>query len=234
MEKPPKPLRIKELADAAALDDESPTIRVLDNLWLSWVIIAAQQAGIACAARERSVRDASEMGTAIGDEFAASLVAVTSSAFSLEALSNYFREHLGVVIADEVTRARKAESESGRVPAFARVVDAIRTGSHHEGLRSEDWEADVEHLFDLRNDVVHFRAEWHGTTPHPNGQTNVSPSHAVYAAEVAARSVDLAIDTIAACLQRPRPECSEVVTWAESMPHMPPYLDEIRATAHPT
>lgn len=83
------------------------------------------------------------MGDAIGDEFAASLVAVTSSAFSLEALSNYFHEHLEVVIADEVNRARKAESESGRTPAFARVVDAIRAGSHHEGLRSEDWEADV-------------------------------------------------------------------------------------------
>jgi hypothetical protein len=193
------------------------------NFWLKWAEIAIAHEHEAWSARRRAEGAEEVDGLAFDAEFTASLVSVTSAAFALEALANHAEDWLGVSIPEEV----QSEWKGKKMPAAVRIFALLSTAFDF-GEREEEWRKKVRALFDLRNDAVHFKAEWHELAPHPTGKSDVSREVTIYTAEEASKSVALAAEIIIAGITSPREDQPQVQAWAESAPHVIDRLEELR------
>jgi hypothetical protein len=192
------------------------------NFWLKWTEIAMAHERQAWSARKRAKEAEDIDGSAFDAEFTASLVSVTSAAFALEALANHTEDWLGVSIPEDVRRKWK-----GKLPAPVRIF-ALLSAAFDFGDREVEWREKVRALFDLRNDAVHFKSEWHELAPHPTGRSDVSREQTIYTAEAASRSISLAMEIIIAGLTSPRDDQPRVQAWAASAPHVVDHLNERR------
>jgi hypothetical protein len=198
------------------------TAKASSNMWIKWALIAMDHERTARVARSEAERvtDPQKLGDPFEAEFHASLVALTASAFALEAFANHLDEWLGASVPKTV-----GQQYGGRVPAAVRVIQVLKD-SFDIGPNEPRWTAEVRALFDLRNDVVHFKPAWNELVKHPTGKSDVVLETVIYSLERASRSVALAVEIMATCLGSPRRDRSQVVEWAEGIPHIAPWLLE--------
>lgn len=190
---------------------------IRSNFDMMWFKVAAAHCRAAQEARERAEASADgspEMAQAFGDELEATMVVVAAAAFAIDALYVKVDELLDPT---ERTRAR------GRV---GRIVETFKIALTL-GKRGARWQESIPELFDLRDELVHFRAEDHPPQPHPTGKSNVSRESSFYSLEKATWAFDLAHEVLTIAYTSPRAEHTELVAWAKSVSHVPEYFGSL-------
>jgi hypothetical protein len=188
----------------------SVTVQIASNFWMKWLEIAAEHARIAREARARAEQapaGSPEMGQAFDDELKASLVAVTASAFAIDAW---------YIAVQPMIPTPQVGKKAGR---DAWVIETLKAG-FKLGPAAARWGSQIKPLYRLRDGVVHHTSIFSEGQPHPTGLSNVAKENAVYTAEEAVRAVDLAVDVMTHCLATPRSRYPDLVTWCEDRAHV--------------
>ena len=150
-----------------------------------------------------------------GVETQATMVVIAAAAFAIDALYVKLDDMLDPGV---------------RCVAKKRVVETLKT-SLDLGNRTDRWTKSIKELFDLRDELVHFRGVDREPQPHPTGKSQVSVESALYTVERAVWAVDFAHEVLTVAYKEPRPRHKALVAWAESAPHVPAHLDEWRRGA---
>jgi len=196
-----------------------PTVQLSSSFWMTWFEVAAEHARLAVEARawaERAPDDGigTVLGAALADEMKAALVAVTASAFTVDAWY--------IAVRPNVPDIGERRSRS------AYVVDTLKAGFDLRGAASR-WGRQLKKLYRLRDGVAHHTSRFSEGGPHPSGRTNVSAEMATYTAEQAVGSVDLALDVVTHCLTHPRPVHADLVSWCGARVHVVEFFERTRS-----
>jgi hypothetical protein len=205
----------------------SLTIRVASNFWVKWAEIALAHGRDAMDGRERAVAaepGSQAMGEAFDDELQAGLVAVVAAAFAIDAWY--------IAVRDMAPLSTKTESglRASSSPRRAWVIETLKAG-FATGPTGASWGRGISEVYKLRDRAVHHTSDFHETTPHPTGLSNVSRENSTYTAEVAAAAAGLAVEVIATCLANPRSKLPDLVAWCADRAHVGPDLLERRRRA---
>jgi hypothetical protein len=125
------------------------TLQIASNFWAKWIEVAAEHARAAQRARRRAYKakkGSKAMGRAFNDELKASLVAITASAFAIDAW-------------DKAVRSRIPGPRAGK-GAADKIVRTLKRGFAVGAPAGRRWDKRVKELFDLRNDVVHHTSNF--------------------------------------------------------------------------
>jgi hypothetical protein len=188
------------------------------NFDTKWFQVAVAHLRVAEEARKRAeaAEDGSdEMGLAFDDELQATMVVVAAAAFAIDALYVKLNDML------DPEERRQATSRVGT------IVETLKSALEL-GPRTQQWQQSIPELFDVRDELVHFRGEDHPPLPHPTGKSHVSRESSFYTVEKATWALDLAHEVLTVAYTSPRAKHVALVAWAESVAHVPPYLDELR------
>lgn len=193
------------------------------NFDMKWFQIAAAHHRAAKEARRRAeaAEDGSrEMGLAFDDELQATMVVVAAAAFSIDALYVKLNELLDP--------QERCQAKSRRV---GRIVETLKIALEL-GKRSGKWQRSIPKLFDLRDELVHFRGEDHPPRPHPTGKSHVSRESSLYTVEKATWALDLAHEVLTVAYTSPRAKHAALVAWTESAAHVPAFFDALHRGEH--
>jgi hypothetical protein len=199
----------------------SITVKMSSNFDTKWFVIAVEHEQAAIAARARAVAapdGSSEMGLAFDHETRAAMVAVAAVAFALDALYDKVNAMLDPTARPKFNDAVK---RSGRIVETLKVALDV-------GERFQAWQTQISRLFELRDDLVHFRSTLNPPAPHPTGKSNVTREASIYTSEEATRAVDLALEVLTAAYSSPRKRHAELVKFAENATHVPAWLESER------
>ncbi len=183
------------------------------HLWLWWAEIAIDQERLAREARAEALRitpTGDGFGEALIRETRASLIAVSASAYALDALYG--------VMADII-----APVETGT--RWSTLLETFKVAFYVHGRPGGGgWAGEFEWLFDLRDSAVHHDEENRESVPHLTG-TNTSWANVAYSLESAERAVNLMLDVLDTAVLAPRPPVAE---WACNHQHALEALRERR------
>jgi hypothetical protein len=196
----------------------SASVQIASSFWMKWFEIAAEHSRMALEARARAEQaeaGSQEMGEAFGEELKASLVAVTAAAFAIDAW---------YIAVKPMIPPQQVAEDAGRA---ARVIETLKAG-FSLGPAAARWGSQIKALYRLRDGVVHHTSTFSETQPHPTGLSNVAKENAVYTAERAAWTVDLAVDVMTRCLTAPRSQYSDLVDWCEDRAHVVEFFRDKR------
>lgn len=188
------------------------------NFDMKWFQVAALHLRVAQEARKRAEAaedGSSEMGEAFDDELRATMVVVAAAAFAIDALYVKLEELL-----DPAQRTRARSNRVGRIVETLKVALKL-------GKRTARWQRVIPELFDLRDELVHFRAEDHPPQPHPTGKSHVSRESSFYTLEKATWALDLAHEVLVVAYTSPRAKHAALVAWTKSVDHVPEYFDAL-------
>lgn len=189
------------------------------NFDIKWFQVAVAHHRVAQEARKRAeaAEDGSnEMALAFDDELQATMVVVAAAAFAIDALYVKLDELLDP---QERTQAR-----SSRIGC---IVEKLKTALEL-GSRTQEWQRSIKDLFDLRDELVHFRGEDHPTQPHPTGKSDVSRESSFYTVEKATWALDLAHEVLTVAYKSPRAKHEALVAYTKNAAHVPAMFDELR------
>jgi hypothetical protein len=197
---------------------------VRTELWFVWAEVAEEHEATALRAREEVRASISSAGRAFGPleiEVKASMVAVSAAAHALDAFATAARE--AGVIDDAVIEGWRAH----RTPRAGQIHETIcRTFNVRSWSRR--WAKELQWLFRLRGETVHFQSDWAALERHSLG-FDTSPVAATYTVEASSRAVDLLLEIVATTTGRPKKN-PDVVKWCQTWSHAGPELDDLRAT----
>ncbi|TQK49828.1 hypothetical protein FBY35_0101 [Streptomyces sp. SLBN-118] len=184
------------LATVSATAHGPDRIEIAARLWPRWAGIAIDQALAARLAREQAVAatDPSAESSALNEEFNAALVAVASSAHTLDAL-------YGSVV-PATSRAQWRRNRTKRRTAVHEGLKLVFA----TGPRNTAWVDEFKWLFSLRDASVHHEEKPRKTVPHPSLDTHTGPEYAAYSTESADRAVRLMLEVLRWCVDHPRPQ----------------------------
>jgi hypothetical protein len=185
----------------------TPSILITSNLWYSWTKVAIEHMHTARAARTAAAVPAIPSATIsalMSHEFQASLVAVSASAHALDAL--YGSAVIPQTVRD-MWKSRRTKRHGKIREALKQIFDT--------GQVNASWVADFEWLFDLRDAALHAKEKPGPPVPHPLG-TNTAQANVDYSVESAERAVGLAMSVLQWCVDHPRPNLTDAVTWASA------------------
>jgi hypothetical protein len=207
----PRPQVIATVGIAAALTTVgSVRIRVSAPLWPVWLSVAIEQerrAREARAAGERIVRAGSDsFGEAMGQELRAAIVAVSASAYAIDALYGVVEPLIPLPAGLPQTWARTGASR------HARIRGTLAHGFALDNATGKRWKREFTWLFDLRDGAVHYEEGLRDPVPHPLGG-NTAPEYVYYSVESVERAVSLGLEVFSACARAPRPALGELVKW---------------------
>ena len=151
------------------------TISITHHAWATWATIAIDH--------ERLAREARV--TAPEDELRPALVAITSAAFSLDALYGSWVKHLDIPTPDD------PRDEGAR---WKRVSEATRRVS--PGSVSASWRGRIEELYDQRDDAVHFDEVDRPPVWHQPLHSNAAAEHGYWSLDRATVAVDLVLEVL--------------------------------------
>jgi hypothetical protein len=182
------------------------SIAMRTHLWISWARIALKHEAMAHAARQEMQQPGADQSRLLGQEADAGLVGICAAAFALEALSKELDELSLVSAATLAAWSRKGLADEKQ------ILELLKHGFDLRGLTTA-WMRELEWLFDLRGSSVHYRGISEPPQLHPLGM-NVAPSQVAYSAENATRAVDLLLDILERCRDKPKPPAQD---WSRGM-----------------
>ena len=188
-----------------------PGIRATTHLWWNWAMIAIQHEALATDARrtaehaKNSSLDTRQFSAALLQEMHASMVAVTASAFSIDALYAVMKPLIPVP--PETIRAWNMR----RTRRDRRVLEVLKLG-FAIGAVAKQWAVDLAWLWDRRDGGVHFSESSKPLTAHPTG-TNTAQEQVDYSAEAASRAVGTSLQVLKKCAWSPK-NGLPTATWA--------------------
>jgi hypothetical protein len=193
------------------------------HMWIHWLEIGAERERAACEARTRSVGlgiEAAEFIDKISAELHASMVAISAAAHAIDALYGEIKPLV------PVPAARLSAWEQNRAPRYSRILETLKIGCKL-GAKTNRWPAEFKALYQLRDPVVHHELKLLPPVPHPNRLTSVAQEVADYCVGNVAKSLDFAFDVASSVIRAPR--IPALVTWANTMAHVPAHLDAVRS-----
>ena len=196
------------------------TLTIRSNFDMKWFQVAAAHHRPAQEARKRAeaAEDGSpEMGLAFDDELQATMVVVAAAAFAIDALYVKMEDLL-----DPKERTQAKSSRAGRIVETFKIALTL-------GKRGAKWQQSIPDLFDLRDELVHFRAEDHPPQSHPTGKSHVSRESSFYSLEKATWAFDLAHEVLTVAYTSPRAKHTALVAWTESVAHVPEHFDALHS-----
>lgn len=216
---------------AAALNSQGiarssglPTAQLKHSLWATWSELAIEHEAAAWGARSRalSASGPADRSEPMEDEFRASLQAVTTAAFALDAL------HVPVKAIAERAGAGQAGSGPGRGARREAILREALKAVFLVGRLNNRWVREFKWLFNLRGGAVHYGESAEDPAPHPLG-LSVSKAHSTYRAEAATRAVDLLMEVLHSAAEQPRPNLKDAVKWSADIKPSVRKLDGLRA-----
>lgn len=182
-------------------------------MWARWIEVAVEQEIIARKAFRELLAGAEN--DAIMREFRASLVSVTSSAYSIEALYGEIKYLL------PAPTSRPDKRHLMLSGAFRKAFGA--TASEHSKLQR-----DLAWLFDLRDQAAHPYTEIQPVQPHPAG-INTSAEASKFNAVTSGKAVDIAL-TVLRYADPPKLPCNSwVERWSKERGTHHRMVDALRA-----
>jgi hypothetical protein len=149
------------------------------------------------------------------------MVAITASAFALEALAIEFMTTSPIASLEWKKFARR----SGRPTRAQWIMKVLRAELTIPASLNGRIGLQVPNLFDARDDAVHFVAETHDAVPHPAGGSSARENRA-YSLEVADRSVRFLLALLAHAVAPGSAKTDQMARWAVDHRHA---VDELRA-----
>ena len=191
----------------------APTIALKSSLWDNLARIA-----IGHAREARTHRATWEAGVLrdIQPEMHASMVAVTAVSFAIDAIH---AEIAPLVSRDPDPRTGRGRQWGYMLETFRRASPAART-----------WQTDLEWVYALRDDAVHFHGEAHEPVWHPGLKTNIARENLAYSVESSERAVDFLVATLSAILLPDPQRPPELAAWGQARAHVLVELDALRSS----
>ncbi len=174
------------------------SIAMRTHLWISWARISLKHEAMAHAARREMRQPSADQSRLLGQEADAGLDGICAAAFALEALSRELSE-LGAIPEATLKAWRDAED---RPKAKNVILEVLAQTIDARGLYAS-WRGELEWLFDLRDNSVHYEGAFAPPEPHPLGMS-VAPSQVAYSAENATRAADLLLGILERCRDKPK------------------------------
>jgi hypothetical protein len=174
------------------------------NWHWNWAESAARQYTLARQARAELDANPSG-GECVPNEFYASLLAITASAFALEALKN---ELVSVGIAPTTVLAQipgVVRKNTSSITTADRVFDALTCACGVDATTGKE----IDWLFVTRNAAVHPRSKMEPTKTHPSKYFSVPGPNATYALENARRAIVIVRNVFCACTASPKPAAQQ-------------------------
>jgi len=200
--------RISFDATTGELVNSSMITELRTDIFDHWLRIAEQASDQSEAARKLALEappdDSEKFGEAVQREFEASLVAITASAFAIDAFFASVVEH--------APEARvSAKTRDGTIFETLKLAFSL---SHAQltALRQP-----LRVLFRLRREAVHPPATWAESVLHPAFNLGMEPRFVNYGAENAVNAQLLARKLVAVCVRTPRPRNPALVAWCEAL-----------------
>jgi hypothetical protein len=192
------------------------TFSMRANFDMKWFQVAAahHQAALEARRRAEAADDGSnEMGLAFDDELQATMVVVAAAAFAIDAL---------YVKLDDLLDEQERRQAKTRVGTMVETLKAALEVAD----RTQKWQQAIPELFDVRDELVHFRGEDHPPQPHPTGKSHVSRESSFYTVEKATWALELAHEVLTVAYTSPRAKHAALVAWTEQVAHVPEYFDK--------
>ncbi len=204
-------------AAKAAVAAPTPSVTIVQHLWITWFKIAKLHTDMATEARAACLAAAAEdlnHARSLSLEFEASLIAVNACGNCLDALYGSL-----------------AVSETARMSVRQRLSQARRQASRHAHIRealklsfavtekNAEWKREFTWLYRLRNFAAHAKDETHSPILHPIG-VSTSPVMLDYSMESAQRALRLVTDVFDFCSKNPRTNLPESIRWANEFKHV--------------
>jgi len=191
---------------------------------LHWSDVAIEQERKAWEARREAERIRDEavepgQGLPIQLELRASMVAIAAASHALDALYGELRD---VALPLALAVKWKANPRSGP-PRPRKLQETLKHGFR---ISAQRWVKELDELFELRDGAVHPEALLTEPQPHPLG-VNTAVEYVVYRCESATETLDLLLEILETCIERPKPALEE---WATSMR---PSLERLKSDRSP-
>ena len=207
----------------------STAVQLKHSLWVTWSELAIEHEAAAWRARSRalSASGPADRSGLMEDEFRASIQAVTTAAFALDALH--------VPVKAIAKRAAAGQAGSGPREGARReaVIREALKAVFLVGKLNNRWVQEFSWLFSLRDGAVHYGESAEDPASHPLG-LSVSKAHSTYCAKAAKQAVDLLLEVLHSAAEQPRPNLKDAVKWSADVKPSVRKLDELRARSQPT
>jgi len=173
-------------------------VSLSSGLWATWAAIAIRAEAAAIGSREQLEReyphgDWNRMTTA---ELEASLVAVSGSAIAIDGLFGVIKPKSG--IEDRRVQQWKAQQIARHSRIFEVFQSCLVLGS-----ATNRWPQQLQWLFSLRNDNLHFSEAFLPPAVHPV-LGNTTLERATYTSENASKAVDVLVDVLTRVVDHPK------------------------------
>ena len=199
-------------AMAKASVSASVAVQMQTHMLLHWSDIAIEQERLAWAARRKLELQVAEAkatgkGLELGREFQPSLIAIAAASHALDALYGELRD---LALPPELAAKWKANPRLG--PSRPRKLH--ETLKHGFRISADQWETRLDRLFELRDGAVHPKSLSQNSEPHPPFDVNTAIEYVVYRSERATEAVDLLLEILEICVERPKPALER---WANDL-----------------
>lgn len=152
-------------------------------MWWTWARIACHELSGAMKARTNGApawKFETESSASLSAEFEKSVTSIVAVAFALEAMSEELKAAGHVLVTPPI---QSGKNVSKGYYVGHRLVQAFG----FQGNLVQSLPSDLDRLFTMRNDAVHFKSTWRsGVHPHPSG-TDAAYEITVYSMEEALR-----------------------------------------------
>jgi hypothetical protein len=166
---------------------------------------------MARAAAQAMQRPDADQSRLLEQETEVGMVSICAAAFALEALSRELSQ-LGAIPQATLDRWRE-KRKKGEGPAAENVTcEVLAQTIDARGLVAR-WRGELGWLFDLRDSSIHYEGTFAPLEPHPL-EMNVAPSQVAYSAENATRAVNLLLNILERCRDKPKPRAHN---WSQGM-----------------
>ncbi|MFB8279530.1 hypothetical protein [Nocardia colli] len=193
--------RAQHRAEDVARGNRLPSVGVIGRqvMWLSWIDIAVcHELEARCAHT-----GANPSSAALGEEFSAALVAVTSSALSVEALYAELKY---------LVPSQKLNSRGNKNNQFQIIRNTLAEAFGLDDSTKQRIGSRLQALFERRNFAVHPYSEMAPLAPHPSGvMTTAELSQ--FNAQTSKDAVDSALDVLAIAAAPVRPANRWIERW---------------------
>jgi len=185
------------------------------ELWFAWLEIAVEHEERALDARVAAIeakRTGGNIAEALETETKSAMAAVVAAAAALETIGNNLDRFLDMPVT--------APGLAGRV---AKVINGVFGDVVPAALRDQ-----MRWLVDLRNDTIHYRADWHAIDLHPVLGVPTTLVARVYGVEAATKSVDVVLRAVKVATNPGRSKSDEAEFWAIHWRSLPSEIEERR------
>lgn len=171
------------------------------SLWLDWGLIAVDHEAKTHRARQEAQdelpHDQLAAMRAMKVEFRSAMVSVTAASHSIDAFYAALNRYV------PISRSTRDAWVVNKTRRESQIFETLKHG-FELGTDAPSIGADLEWLFGVRGQAVHFQEDEREPVFHPVIPANAAPEDLMFSAESALRAVDLLVQVLDVCTSRPK------------------------------